>query len=84
MCVESHYISPDRLAMMMLGGSSINGGAANIGRQDFGDQERNWRDLSRSHTSKVTGAISSTVVTLSNIAGRDRRNEHQQHHHAKR
>jgi hypothetical protein len=47
--------------------SVVVSGAANVGRQDLGDQEGNRRDT-QARTSKVTGAISSTVVTLSKRA----------------
>ena len=62
-------VSPDRLAMMMLGGSPIKVAAppmfdarTSAIRNGVGEM------ASRSQTSRVTGAISSTVVTLSKNA----------------
>ena len=66
---KSLKLSPDRLAMMMLGGSPINVAVppmleaiASAIRNGIGGTP------SRSHTSRVTGATSSTVVTLSSSA----------------
>ena len=66
---KSLKLSPDRLAMMMLGGSPISVAVppmleaiASAIRNGIGGTP------SRSHTSSVTGATSSTVVTLSSSA----------------
>ena len=66
---KSLKVSPDLLAMMMLGGSPISVAVppmleamASAIRNGIGGAP------SRSHTSSVTGAISSTVVTLSSRA----------------
>ena len=66
---KSLKVSPDRLAMMMLGGSPIKVAAPPM-LEARTSAIRNGPGLtpSRSQTSRVTGAISSTVVTLSKKA----------------
>ena len=66
---KSLKLSPARLAMMMFGGSPMRVAVppmleaiASARRNGIGDSP------SRSHTSRVTGATSSTVVTLSSSA----------------
>ena len=70
MCTrKSLKVSPARLAMMMLGGSPTSVDAPPMFDANT-SAIRNGTGLiaSRSHTSSVTGAISSTVVTLSSRA----------------
>ena len=66
---KSLKVSPDRLAMMMLGGSPIRVAAPPmLDASTSAIRNGNGETPSRSQTSKVTGAISSTVVTLSRNA----------------
>ena len=66
---KSLKVSPDRLAMMMLGRSPINVAAPPmLEARTSAIRNGTGETPSRSHTSKVTGAINSTVVTLSKRA----------------
>ena len=70
MCTrKSLNVRPERLAMMMFGGSPISVAAPPM-LEAKTSAIRNGIGLrpSRSHTRMVTGAMSSTVVTLSSIA----------------
>ena len=66
---KSLNVRPERLAMMMFGGSPIKVAAPPM-LEEKTSAMRNGTGLmpSRSHTSNVTGAMSRTVVTLSSSA----------------
>ncbi len=66
---KSLKLRPARLAMMMLGGSPISVAVPPMFDANASAIKNGAAPIaSRSHTSSVTGAISNTVVTLSNKA----------------
>ena len=66
---KSLNVNPDRLAMMMFGGSPIKVAAPPMFEANTSAIRNGTGSIrSRSHTSRVTGAMRSTVVTLSSSA----------------